>query len=381
MLTIGVMAAAMLPLAYYVFAIRTARRFSRRPPRPDNPSPPRVSILKPVRGLDPGAYERYASFCRQDYPDYEVLFGVADADDPSIPAIRRVIDDLPHVAIRLICPVPQDGLNAKMSIVRRLAADARNDLLVVADSDVWAAPSLLARIAAPFVDPRVGLVTCLYRGDATAPTFAADFEALGIAAEFMPGVLVAERVEGIRFALGAVMAAPRARVAEIGGFDALLDCCADDFELGRRIAARGFDVRLADVVVSTACAPETFAAFLRHELRWAVTQRHSRPSAWLGKVVLTAGLPWCAAAALVAPSGSIAASYIAAYIVLRIGVAWAVGVGVLRDAVVRRRWWLLPVLDAILLAVSLAALVTRRIEWRGRTFVLDRGRLLPDVHH
>jgi ceramide glucosyltransferase len=379
MIAIGFMAAAILPLAYYAFAIVTARQFVRRPAPPTHPSRPPVSILKPVRGPDPDAYDRYASFCRQEYSDYEVLFGVAELDDPAIPAIRRVMADLPDTAIRLVCPIPGGGPNAKMSIVRRLAAEARNDLFVVADSDVSAPCSLLARIADAFADPRVGLVTSLYRGDPANPTLASDLEALGIATDFIPGVLVAERLEGIRFALGAVMAVPRVRVQEIGGFDALLDCGADDFELGRRIAAGGYDIRLAGVVVSTACAPETLAAFLRHELRWTVTQRQSRPAAWLMKSAVTQGLPWSVAAALAAPSGIVAALYLGAYAALRLGVAWTVGVGILSDTTVRRRWWLLPVLDAVLCGVSIAALVTKRIEWRGRVFVLERGRLVPRV--
>lgn len=377
----GVMAAAILPLAYYAFAIVTARRFARRRPPPPNPSSPAISILKPVRGPDSGAYGRYASFCRQHYPEYEVLFGVADADDPAIAVIRRVIDDLPGARIRLIYPIPEDGPNAKMSIVRRLAAEARNDLLVIADSDVCAPASLLARIAAPFADSTVGAVTCLYRGERAGSPLASDLEALGIATEFMPGVLVAERIEGIRFALGAVMAAPRARVDEIGGFDVLLDRCADDFEFGRRVAARGYAVRLSDAIVSTACAPETLAAFLRHELRWAIAQRQSRPYAWIGKILATQGLPWCIAAAGVAPSGIVAALYLAGYVTLRAGLAWTVGVGILDDDTVRRRWWLLPLLDAIVCGVSIAAFSTNRVEWRGRRFVLNRGRLLPRVHH
>lgn len=377
MVAIGFMAAAILPLAYYAFAIAAARRFGRRlPPRPHRTAP-RVSILKPVRGPDPDAYERYASFCRQEYPNYEVLFGVADPEDPAIPAIRRVMADHAEIPIRLICPIPDAGANAKMSIVRRLAAEARNDLFVIADSDVSAPPCLLARVADAFTGPRVGLVTCLYRGDPALPTRAADLEALAIATEFIPGVLVAERVEGIRFALGAVMAVPRARVQAIGGFEALLDCGADDFELGRRIAAAGYGVRLAHIIVSTACAPETIAALLRHALRWTVTQRQSRPAAWMMKSAVTQGLPWCVAAAIAAPSGLVAALYLGAYAVLRLGVAWTVGVGILSDATVRRRWWWLPVLDAILFGVSIAALVTRRIEWRGRMFVLERGRLVP----
>lgn len=378
MVALALMAAALLPLAYYGLVIDTARRFARqRVVTAPTPQVPPISVLKPVCGLDSDALERYMSFCRQTYAEYEVLFGVADPDDPGIPVIHQVIARCPGVPIRLICPIPLSGPNAKISIVRALAAEARHDVLVIADSDVWAPASLLADLAVPLGDAAVGAVSCLYRGDSTG-ALAGDLEALAISTEFMPGVLVAERLEGIRFALGAVMAVPRARVEEIGGFAALADYCADDFELGRRIHARGYQVRLADgIVVATACESAGVAALLRHQVRWAVTQRHSRAGAWLAKTVVTQGLPWCIAAACVAPSAWVAGLFLGAYATLRTGVAWTVGEKILGDATVRRRWWLLPVIDTMLCGVSLAALVTNQIEWRGRWFGLDHGRLVP----
>jgi ceramide glucosyltransferase len=376
-ITWGVLAAACLPLAYYAFAIDSARRFAgRRRGETRAPRSP-VSVLKPVRGLDADAYRRYASVTRQIRPGDEILFGVADPDDPAIVVIRRVIADFPEARARLVCPIAASGPNGKMSIVCRLAAEATHDLLVVADSDVLAPPSMLRDVLAPLADPRVGAVTCLYRGSAAPPTLAGDLEALGISTEFAPGVLVARRVERIRFALGAVIATRRECVQAIGGFGALVECCADDFELGRRIAGRGYEVRIADCVVSTACEPAGAWALFRHELRWAATQRQARPWAWTAKAVVTQGLPWCGAAALLAPSPAVAAGYLAAYAALRVGAAWAVGVRVLGDDTVRRRWWLLPVRDLLTCAVSAAALVSKRIEWRGQSFVLDHGRLVP----
>jgi ceramide glucosyltransferase len=334
-----------------------------------------VSILKPVRGLDPDAYARLASFCRQQYPEYEVLFGVADADDPAVDLIRLLIRDCADVSIRLVCPIPSAGPNEKVSIVRRLALEAAHDIFVVSDSDVAAPPDLLQQVVAPLAERSVGAVCCLYRGGSTS--LLGDLEALGISTEFVPGVLVAERIEGLRFALGAVMAAPRARIEEIGGFDALLDCCADDFELGRRIAALGCEIRLAGCVVSTACEPPDAAAFFRHSLRWAMTERQSRPGGWLAMSIVTQGLPWCVAAAMLSPSWPVGAGYLGAYLLLRLALAWQAGAVLLGDDTVRRRWWLVPARDAVALVVSAAALVATRIEWRGRRFVLRHGRLVP----
>ena len=206
--------------------------------------------------------------------------------------------------------------------------EARHDLLVVNDSDIRVGPGYLRAVVAPFGDPGVGLVTCLYTGVRDGSLGAA-LESLAIETDFAPSVLVARQVEGIAFALGATMAVPRARLAEIGGFEALVDYCAEDFELGRRIAAGGHRVELADVVVQSECV-ETTGAFITHALRWAVTRRHSRPGGHWGLVV-TQGLPWAVAAACVAPSAAVAGAYPGAYLVLRLAVAWRVGVRLLGD--------------------------------------------------
>ncbi len=376
----SVLGAACLPLVYYAIAIGTAVRFlNRRTPRFNPTSAPAVSVLKPVRGIDPGAYEHYATFCRQDYADYEIIFGVADPDDPAIALVQRLIAEFPDRSIRLVSGIPDVGPNSKVSTLCRLVREARHDLLVICDSDVSVPTGYLRAVAAAFNDGDVGVVTCLYRGVPDGRHVWADLEALGISADFMAGVLVAERVEGVRFALGATMATTRAHLSEIGGFEAMVDRCADDFELGSRVAAQGYRVALADCIVRTVCVAATFAPFFRHELRWAITQRQCRPRSYLARTLVTHGLPWTIAAVAVSSSAVIACVYIAAYVVLRTAMAWVVGAGVLRDDTVRRRWWLLPVRDAISFLVACAAHVYDRIEWRGREFHLVRGQLVPIV--
>jgi ceramide glucosyltransferase len=372
-----VLALACLPFMYYLVAAQTARRFFRLRRASDSPEKlPQVSILKPVRGLDRNAFEHFASLCRQDYPEYEILFAVADEDDPAIPVIRHLIDHFPHRTIRLVVGAPQLGLNSKVNKLCRLARDARHDLLVVSDSDVSVPTEYLRVITAAFREPHVGLVTCLYRGESDG-SLVADLEAIGISTDFVPGVLVAQRIEGVAFALGATMAVKRSGLAEIGGFEALVEYLADDFELGRRIAGRGYRVEVATCVVSTECGATTLTEFLRHELRWAVTVRHARPWSYCGKLLATQGLPWSVAAAFVAPSAVVSAAYLVAYLTLRLSLAWVAGAG-LADEVVRRRWWLVPVWDAIGFFVTLAALGINRIDWRGRHFEVQRGKLVSD---
>src|SRR5919197_3386662 len=245
-----VLAFACLPLLYYLCAIETAWRYVRtRETAADREFAPPISVLKPVRGLDRHAFENFASFCGQDYPTYEIVFAVANADDPAVAVIRQLIEQFPEQDIRLIVGAPELGPNSKVNKLCRLVREARHDLLVVSDSDISVPPGYLRAVAAPFHDPGVGAVTCLYRA-ASDGRLASDLETIGISTDFAAGVLAARRLEGIRFALGASMATTRAHLAEIGGFEALAEYCADDFEVGRRIAA-GHRVELASCIFAT----------------------------------------------------------------------------------------------------------------------------------
>lgn len=370
-----VLVLAVAPFVFALIAIYSAWRFSRtRRPIAGTFTPP-VSILKPVRGLDSASYENFATFCRQDYPDYEIVFGVADADDPVIPVMHRLIADFPARAIRLLIGAPTLGPSSKVNKLCRLSAEARHELLVINDSDIRVGPDYLRSVVAPFRDAEVGAVTCLYVGHGDG-YLAGELEAIGIATDFAAGVLTARQLEGVAFTLGATMATSKARLGEIGGFEALVDYCAEDFELGYRLAARGHRVELSPYVVASECPARTLREYLRHQLRWAISTRHSRPWGYTG-LLLTQGLPWAVAAAVVAPSGAVAASYLGAYVVLRLAMAWSVAVWGLGDAGAVRRWWLLPLRDALGFLVWLGGLFGNRIHWRGREFLVDRGRLIP----
>jgi len=372
----SVLVLACFPLLYYAFAVDTARRWhGRLPVHQGGAFTPPVSVLKPVRGLDPGAAEHFASFCRQDYPAYEILFGVADPDDPAIPMIARLADENSHVPIRLIVGAPELGPSSKVNTLCRLAREARHNVLVISDSDVTVPSGHLRAVVAPFSNPRVGAVTCLYHGISDGRLWS-DLEAIGISTDFIPGVLVANRLEGMTFALGATMATTRRHLAEIGGFDALADYCADDFELGHRVAARGHVVALADSIAATECGARTAVEFFRHQLRWAITMRHSRTWGYVGKVAFTQGLPWTIAAMAMAPTAAVAAAYALAYVTLRGAVAWMVAGRILGDDTARRKLHLVPVADAVTCAISIVALCSNRINWRGRWFELRRGRLV-----
>jgi ceramide glucosyltransferase len=268
---------------------------------------------------------------------------------------------------------PNLGPSSKVNKLCRLTHEARHDLLVISDSDIRVASDYLRSVVAPFCDPRVGAVTCLYVGITNDRT-ASELEALGIATDFAAGVLTAWQLQGVRFALGATMATTRERLGEIGGFEALVTYCAEDYQLGHRIAERGYVIELPACVVESECAVRTLREYLQHQLRWAITIRHSRPWGFAG-LLLTQGQLGAAAAAAAVPTAAVAASYVIAYLALRLLMAWSVARWGLGRRVVRK-WWLLPVRDALGLGVWCAALFKNRIQWRGREFVLNKGRLV-----
>ena len=295
-----VLAAA--PFFYYAAAIVAAGTFFRANPA-DAPQAapdftPPVSILKPIRGLDRETYENYASFCRQDYPEFEILFCVTDESEPAIPVIEKLIRDFPERPIRLLIGSEPVGVSDKVNKLARMAREARHDVVIVTDSDVRVDPGFLRAIVAPFRDPKVGGVTCLYRG-LTDGSFAADLEALGNSADFAPGVLVAWLGGGRRldFMLGAVMATTKQRLAEIGGFESLADYFCDDYELGNRIAARGHRIELTPFPVAIDYPHQTLAEAFRHQLRWNLAIRYSRPWGHFG-LIFTQGLAWAMAGML-----------------------------------------------------------------------------------
>ena len=375
----AVFAIAAVPLMFYLFAAWAAWQFfaaARRSPATASLGAftPPVSVLKPVRGLDRQAYENFASFCRQDYPDYEILFAVTEEDDPAVPVIRQLMRDFAKPSIRLLIGAGAQGANDKVAKLCRLAREARHDLLVISDSDVLVAPDYLRSVAALLADPRVGAVTALYRAE-EAPSLGAALDAVGSSASFTGSVLVARALEGLRFAMGSTMATTRQRLEEIGGFEGMLNLHSDDYELGRRIAAQGYRIELAPQPVSMQFPSETMGDHLRHELRWLVGIRNNRPAGHFG-MLLTHGLPWAVVAAVMAPRGAIAAAWLGAYLVVRLGSGYVIGVWGLGDSVVRRKLWLLPLYDFLTFFIWLASFSINRIEWRGAFFTLEHGRMV-----
>lgn len=354
LLTIAAIAAA-----YQILAI-LACVFRRRVAAAQGVGP--VSVLKPVRGLDPGFREAIRSHTVLQ-GEYEFLCGVSQPNDPGLAVLRefyrvRVVDSDTHAP------------NGKVGVLMDLAAEAKHPILVVNDADIRVEPDYLTRVTAPLADRRVGLVTCLYRplGD----TFAARFEGLGVATDFAPSALVARLVGVDEFAMGSTLAFRREDLERIGGFAAVADYLADDYQVGHRIHALGLKCVLSDVVVETHLGGG-WRQVWAHQVRWARTIRVSRFGGYLGLPVTNATL-WAVVCALFGRF-DLAAGLLG----LRLAMAFAAGWGVLRSRDVLFFWWLAPARDLFGFAVWMAGLFGHSVMWRGRRLALDReGRIQAD---
>jgi ceramide glucosyltransferase len=375
---------------YYLLALWSARSFLRasRGPLPDFHPP--VSILKPIKGLDPDMYESFASHCRQDYPgDYEMIFAAGSPDDPAIGAIERLRREFPERGIQLVlCPLTL-GTNGKVSSLAQALPLAKFDHILISDSDILVSPRYLRRIMAGFApkpaakakpgkqagpERKTGMVTALYRGKAHR-TIPSRMEALGIAADFAPNVLTARLLEGgIRFGLGSTLAVTREALDAIGGLLPLADYVADDYHLGARIAAEGYDVVLSREVVETSVPPYAFGEFLAHQLRWARTVRDSRQGGYFG-MVFSYGLAWALLNSVAAGLSLESLALLSIALAARASVALLIGGELLGDRQILQSLWLLPIRDLVALALWAWCYAGTTIQWRGQEFTVKDGKM------
>jgi ceramide glucosyltransferase len=367
---------------YFLSALSLAsflgdRRKQLKQPPPASQLPP-VSILKPLKGVDPEIWESFCSHCEQDYPQFQLIFGVSDPADPAIEVVRKLQANFPNVPIELIVCNRVLGTNIKVSNLVQMLPAARHKLLLVNDSDIRVPSDYLRKAIAPLADASVGLVTCLYRAVA-GPTLGSRLEALGIGTDFVPGVLSARFLErGLHFGLGSTLAFRRRDLEAIGGFEALLDYLADDYELGRRISATGKRVELSAATVTTFLPAYTLRQFFRHQLRWSRAIRDARRWGYAG-LLFTFGLPWALVTLLAAHGAAWAWLLFALTFAVRLAVGFVAAMAVLHDQQLFRNILLLPLRDLIAPLVWAASLMGNRIHWRGDSFVLKDGKLTRTI--
>jgi len=369
-------------LGFYVLSACGIANFLSAKIRPvasvGNPLLPPVSILKPLKGIDPHIWDSFCSHSEQNYPEFELIFGVGDPQDPAIPYVRKLQQQYPQRRIELVVCPSDLGTNRKLSTLAQMLPAARYEVLLVNDSDIRVDRDYLRRVTAPLADPSVGMVTCLYRGVA-AETLGSRLEALGISADFVPGVLSARLIEnGLHFGLGSTLVFRRPDLQAIGGFEAILNHLADDYELGKRIADLGKRVELSKVVVDTYLPAYSLRQFLDHQLRWARSVRGARSWGYLG-LLLTYGLPWAMITLLVARGASWAWWLLSATVAARLAAGLSSALSVLNDRQSLRDLYLLPLRDFLAPVVWAFGLVGNRISWRGEVFYLANGQLVrPD---
>jgi len=370
-------------MGYFVASLVAARVFVRLRRARLAEFSPSVTILKSLKGLDPGMLDAFRSHCRQQYAgEFELLFGVSRMDDPAVEAVWQLMVEFPERAIRLVeCP-ERLGTNGKVSTLAQLAPHARYAFLLVNDSDITVTPQYLEQVMRPFAPGQqagkaqrpVGLVTALYRGRAHWTLFS-KLEALGIATDFQAGVLLSRMIEGgLSYGLGSTLAISREALNQIGGFLPLVDHLADDYELGARVARAGYRVALTEAVVETSIPAYDWRGFVEHQVRWARTVRDASPAGYIG-LLFTHGLCWALVNVLASGLSPLSVWLLGMSFFLRVGVAMMVGTEVLGDHQVLPSLWLLPIRDVVGLGVWVAGFAGHTIVWRGERFELKDGKL------
>jgi ceramide glucosyltransferase len=375
-------------LAYLLLALWSARDFGKRWKRSALPASasdqtsayaPDVSILKPVKGIDPRMYAGFVSHCQQQYEgSFEIVFGVSSLDDPAVQEIERLRLEFPACAIRLVECSERLGTSGKVSNLVQMLREARYSHILINDSDICVSPHYLTKVMTSFGDPRVGMVTTPYLGRTgfagSIPVWS-KLEALGISTDFMPGVLTARKIEGgLHFGLGSTLAMRRSALDQAGGIEPLVEFLADDYELGKRIAAAGYRVELCSEVVETTVPAYSFRGFWEHQIRWARSTRDSRKLGYVG-LGITYALPWAIMTCIASGFDLWSFTLLSIVLLARVSLALVVGVGILRDSQVLRDLWLLPVRDFFGLLFWVWSFAGDTVIWRGERFRLREGRI------
>lgn len=366
------------PFIYYLLVLFSTWRFfwhSEERLRPDSGFTPPVSNLKPLRGLDPEAYENLASYCRQDYPEYELIFCVGDESDPSVPVLEKLKRDFPERQIRILFGSGRKAINDKVAKLVRMVNEARHEVLVINDSDVRVEPNYLRTVVAPLQNERIRGVTCLYVSTEDK-TFTQHLQSIGMICDFFPGIFVARQLDGIKFAFGQTIVTTRPCLKAFGGYEAIENRPADDLLVGRYIAQQGYEVELLPYAVKTVPDYSSFKELFIKRLRWLTVMRHMRPWGHLG-LTFTQGLPWSLAVLFVHPWDGIGLTYFGTYLLSRLLITWLVGVWGMKQHGLWRKMPLIVVWDATAFVIWLLTFGRRRIRWRNVDYRIHDGMLVP----
>ncbi|MBW4624719.1 MAG: bacteriohopanetetrol glucosamine biosynthesis glycosyltransferase HpnI [Brasilonema octagenarum HA4186-MV1] len=361
---------------FYCYGIYAAFAFFHHPHLGKLNFQPPVTILKPICGKDDETYNNLVSFCQQKYPNYQIVFCVRDPLDPGIPVVKQIIHEFPELDIELVVCEDIIGTNPKVSNLANAVTKAKHEILIIADSDIRVGIEYLQRVIQPLEDKSVGVVTCLYRS--VAKGWASILEAVGTATDFHAGVLVSNQIEGIKFAFGSTIVIRKEVLDEIGGFGAIADYLADDFQLGYLPTQAGYNVVLSDYIVDHVLASSTIADSIQRQIRWARCIRVSRPWGYLG-LIFTYGTVASLLLVIATGGSTIGCAVFAITWIMRLVMGWVVGIIYLQDSGVQKFFWIVPIRDVIGFMIWCYSLFGRTIEWRGRRFRLIKGGKLVEI--
>ena len=372
-----VLALAAIPGIYYLLAIFSSLRYfhvSWRENPPNRDFTPPISCLKPIRGLDDDAYENYASFCRQDYPEYEIIFCV-DPGDPALPVLEKLIADFPQRKIRLVLGSRRDAINDKVGRLTRLVSEAKYDLLVITDGDIRVGPDYLRAVAHPFRNPKVGGATAIYVSTEET-SFVQELQSVGMISDFFAGIFVDWQLEGIKFMFGQSIVTTKERIAGFGGYEALENRPADDLNVGRGVAAQGYEVKLLPYVVKTVADFQSLKDLFYKRVRWMTVMRLMRRRGHQG-LIFTWGLIWALVAVATVPTRAVAIAYLGSYAVLRVVLTWIIGVHGMKQKGMWKKMPLIPLWDLVAFMIWVASFGRKTIRWRGYDYYIRDGILVP----
>jgi ceramide glucosyltransferase len=367
---------AAIPFVYYLLALYSTVRFftvTKRDLGKNTDFLPPVSCLKPIKGLDEDAYDNYASFCRQDYPEYEIVFCV-DRDDPALPILERLIRDFPNRQIRLLFGSGRNAINDKVGRLTRLTAEAKYDIFVITDGDVRVRPDYLRTVVSVFRDPKVGAATCLYVSTKET-NLVQELQSVGMISDFFAPVMVAWQLDDLKITFGQSILTTRKAVAAYGGYPVLEDRPADDVYAGRLVAEQGFEVKLLPYIVQSVADFNTMSDLLHKRTRWMTVQRLMRPWGHIG-LIFTFGLPWALIAVAVKPTPAVALAYLGGYALFRVAITWTIGAWGMKQRGLWKKMPLIPLWDAMAFIMWIASFSRNTIRWRGVDYFLREGRLV-----
>ncbi len=365
-------------MLFYTYGVYTAIAFLRNSP-PINPEfHPPVTILKPLCGVDKGTYTNLASFCQQDYPQYQIIFCVRSSTDPSIEVVEKLIQKFPNLDINLVVKDHIIGANLKISNLANAVTSAKHDILVIADSDIRVCSEYLKTVIQPLQDEKIGVVTCLYRS--TAQGIATILEAICTATDFQASILVSKQLEGIKFALGSTIVIRKTTLAKIGGFAAVADYLADDYQLGYLPTQTGDKVVLSNYIVEHRLGHSSLLDSINRQIRWARCIRVSRPWGYRG-LVFTFGTISGLLLLITSSGSTLSWLVVSITLFMRLIMAGVIGVKVLNDEVTKKFFWLIPLADIVRFIIWCCGFFGNTIEWRGTKFKLVKDGKLEMIDY